>query len=183
VNRTEKTESVAALQDRFRRAAVTLVAIPRGMSVAQVTQLRRTMRAVGGEYKVAKNTLTRLAVKETAYAKIDDLLEGPTGLVFGYTDAVTVAKALVKFVEESNEKLAIKGGALEGQPMVADQVKALATMPSIEALRARVVSMAKAPGARVVAAMKSPASRIAGAIEALIKKKQDEVGAAAPAAE
>jgi large subunit ribosomal protein L10 len=183
VNRTEKTESIAELQARFQRAAVTFVAIPKGMTVAQVTQLRRTMRAAGGEYKVAKNTLARRALKETAYAKLDTLLEGPTGLVFGYTDPVAVAKALVKFVEGSNEKLGIKGGALEGQSMVAEQVKALATMPSIESLRARVVSMAKAPGARVVSAMRSPAARIAGAIEALIQKKQAEAGAAAPAAQ
>jgi len=183
VNRTEKVESVAALQDRFQRAAVTLVTIPRGLTVAQVTQLRRKIRAAGGEYKVAKNTLVRLALKESAYAKLEELMEGPTSLVFGYDDAVAVTKALVAFAEESNEALSVKGGALEGQPLAAAQVKALATMPSIDALRARVVAMARAPGSRVVAAFGSPASRIAGAIEALVKRKQEEVGAAAPSGE
>ncbi|MBI4515075.1 MAG: 50S ribosomal protein L10 [Deltaproteobacteria bacterium] len=183
MNRAEKADTVAQLQERFQRAAVALVAIPKGLTVAQVTKLRRTIRAAGGEYKVPKNTLARRAIRETAYTKLDSLFEGPTSLVFGYSDPVAVTKALVKFVEESNAALAIKGGALEGQPMVAAQVKALATMPSIEALRARVVAMAKAPGARVVAAMKQPASRIAGAIEALVKQKQAEAGAAAPAAE
>jgi large subunit ribosomal protein L10 len=183
VNRTEKAQAVAELQDRFRRAAVTLVTLPKGLTVAQATKLRRTIRAAGGEYKVPKNTLARLAVKETAAAKLSTLLEGPTSLVFGYADPVAVTKALVKFAEESNAALAIKGGALEGQPMVAEQVKALATMPSIDVLRARVVSMAKAPGARVVAAMRHPAARIAGAIEALVKQKEQEAGATVPASE
>jgi len=183
VNRTEKSEAVTQLQERFQRAAVAVVAVPKGLTVAQVTKLRRTIRAVGGEYKVPKNTLARLALKETGYAKLEALLEGPTSLVFGYDDPVAVTKALIKFVEEAGEKLAIKGGALEGQPMAAEQVKALATMPSIDALRARVIGMAKAPGARIVAAAKHPAGRIAGAIAALVKKKEQEAGATAPAAE
>ena len=183
MNRAEKSEAVTQLQERFQRAAVTLVAVPQGMTVAQVTKLRRTIRAVGGEYKVPKNTLARRACRDTGYAKIETLLEGPTSLVFGYTDPVAVTQALVKFVEESNEKLAIKGGALEGQSMAAEQVKALASMPSIGVLRARVVGMTKAPGARIVAAATHPAGRIAGAIAALVKKKEQEAGAAAPAAE
>ena len=183
MNRAEKADAVTDLQQRLQRAAVTLVTVPRGLTVAQVTKLRRTIRAAGGEYKVAKNTLARRALKETAYAKLDAMMDGPTSLVLGYTDPVAVTKALVRFAEESNEALTIKGGALEGQPMAAAQVKALATMPSIDVLRARVVGMAKAPGARVLAAVRHPASRIAGAIEALMKRKQEEAGAAAPAAE
>ena len=183
MNRAEKSDAVTQLQERFQRAAVALVAIPKGLTVAQATKLRRTIRAVGGEYKVPKNTLARRALKETSYTKLEPLLEGPTSLVFGYNDAVAVTQALVKFIDEAGEKLSIKGGALEGQPLAADQVKALATMPSIDVLRARVIGMAKAPGARIVAAAKHPASRIAGAVAALVKKKEEEAGAAAPAAE
>lgn len=183
VNRAEKVASVEQLQDRFQRAAVTLVTVPSGLTVAQVTELRRKIRAAGGEYKVAKNTLVRRALKETTYAKLESLMEGPTSLVFGYDDAVAVTKALVAFAEGSNEALSLKGGALEGQSMKPEQVKALATMPSLDALRARVVGMAKAPGSRLVAAFQHPASRIAGAIEALVKRKQEEAGATAPTAE
>jgi len=100
-------------------------------------------------------------------------------LVFGYSDPVAVTKVLVRFAEESNDALSIKGGALDGQPMRAEQVKALASMPPIEALRARVVSMAKAPGARVVAALQHPASRVAGAVAALVKRREEEAGAPA----
>ena len=182
MNRAEKADAVAQLQQRFQRAAVALVAIPNGLTVAQVTKLRRTIRAAGGEYKVPKNTLARLALKETSYTKLDSLFEGPTSVVFGYADPVAVTQALVKFVEDAGGKIAIKGGALEGQAMAAEQVKALATMPSIDTLRARVIGMTQAPGARIVAAARHPASRIAGAIAALVDKKQPEAGAA-PAAE
>jgi large subunit ribosomal protein L10 len=176
VNREEKVQAVAALHDLFQHATVTLLATSKGLSVGKVQQLRRALKQAGGEYKVAKNTFARLAVKETAYGSLEQLLQGPTGLVFGYSDPVAVAKILVRFAEESNDALTIKGGALDGQPVVAEQIKALATMPPVEALRARVVAMARAPGARLVAAAKCPATRIAGAIAALVKRKQEETG-------
>ena len=183
MNRTEKAQTVADLHERFKQATVALLASSSGLSVGKMQQLRRAIKQAGGEYKVAKNTFARRAVKDTAYGRLEDLLRGSTGLVFGYSDPVAVAKVLVRFAEESNDALSIKGGALEGQPMQAEQVKALASMPPIEVLRARVVSVAKAPGARVVAALQHPGSRIAGAIAALVKKKEEEAAATAPAAQ
>src|SRR5207245_2054752 len=150
---------------------------------AKMQQLRRALKQAGGEYRVTKNTFARRAVQDTAFDRLQELLEGPTGLVFGYSDPVAVAKILVKFAEESNDALAIKGGALEGQPMAAAQVKALAIMPSVGELRARLVALARSPGARVVAAMRHPGTRIAGAVEALVKQKQEAAGAAPPASE
>jgi len=179
VNRTEKTQAVAELHNRFKQATVTLLASSTKLSVGKMQQLRRAIKQAGGEYKVAKNTFVRRAVKDTAYSRLEELLHGPTGLVFGYSDPVAVTKVLVRFAEESNDALSIKGGALDGQPMRAEQVKALASMPPIEALRARVVSMAKAPGARVVAALQHPASRVAGAVAALVKRREEEAGAPA----
>lgn len=177
MNRTEKTRAVAELHNRFKQATVTLLASSTRLSVGKMQQLRRAIKQAGGEYKVAKNSFTRRAVKDTAYSRLEQLLEGPTGLVFGYSDPVAVAKVLVRFAEESNEALKIKGGALDGQPMRAEQVKALASLPPIEALRARVVSIAKAPGGRVVSALRNPASRVAGAVAALAKRREEEAGA------
>jgi large subunit ribosomal protein L10 len=183
VNREEKAAAVAELHGRFKQATVTLLATGQGLSVAKMQQLRRALKQVGGEYKVAKNTFTRRAVQDTGYRRLEEFLQGPTGLVFGYSDPVAVAKILVKFAEESNDALTIKGGALEGQAIAAAEVKALATMASIGELRARVVAMARAPGARIVAATRHPGARIAGAIAALVKRKEEESGAAAPASE
>ena len=169
MNREEKVASVAELHDRFTRASVTLVAANLGLTAAESRALRRTLRGVGGELKVAKHTLGKIAMRETRYAGCDSLLRGPRGLVFGYDDPVAVAKALVDFAEV-HAKLQIDGGAVEGQLIKTEQVKALAAMPGLPALRARVARQGLAPGRRVAAAVQSPARRIAGAIASLITK-------------
>lgn len=169
MNREEKVASVAELRERFKQASVALVAANLGLSAAEARALRRTLRAAGGELKVAKHTLGKIAMRETRYAACGSLLQGPRGVVFGYADPVAVAKALVDFAAQ-HAKLRIDGGAVEGQLIAAEQVKALAAMPGLEVLRARVARQALAPGARVAAALQAPARRLAGAIAALVKK-------------
>lgn len=172
MNREEKAAAVTALHERFTNANVALVTTNLGMTVEQSNALRRTLRAVDGEYKVAKHTLVRLALQETSYRNLDTFLEGPRSLVFGYSDPVRVAKTLVDFAEQNN-KLQIDGGALEGQVLPAEQVKALAKMPGIEALRARIVRQAASPASRVVSSAAAPARRLAGAVAALVKKLEE----------
>jgi large subunit ribosomal protein L10 len=103
---------------------------------------------------------------------LEKLLEGPRSLVFGYADPVRVAKTLVGFAEQNN-KLQVDGGALEGQLMLAAQVKALASMPGVGVLRARVVRQAQSPGTRLSAMARAPAQRLVGAIAALVKKLEE----------
>lgn len=172
MTRDEKAASVADLHERFARASVALIAANKGMTVEQATRLRRTLKAAGGEYKVAKHTLARRALENTRFGKIDTLLEGPRGLVFGYDDPVAVAKALVEFTNQT-DKLQIEGGAVEGQVIEAEQVKALASMPGLDALRARIARQVMGPGRRVASLVVAPAARIAGALEALVKKKEE----------
>ncbi|MGD9762614.1 MAG: 50S ribosomal protein L10 [Candidatus Binatia bacterium] len=169
MNREEKVASVAELHERFAKASVALVAANLGLSAGESRTLRRTLRAAGGELKVAKHTLTKIAMRDTRYANCDSLLRGPRGLVFGYDNPVAVAKALVDFAEQ-HAKLQIDGGAVEGQIIQPEQVKALASMPGLDALQARVARQALAPGARVVGSIQTPARRIAGAIAALANK-------------
>lgn len=176
MNREEKVASVAELRERFTRASVALVAANLGLTAAESRALRRTLRGVGGELKVAKHTLSKIAMQETRYANCGTLLRGPRGLVFGYDDPVAVAKALVDFAAQ-HQKLQIDGGAVEGQIIQPEQVKALAAMPALPALQARVARQALAPGRRVAAAVQSPARRIAGAISALVKKLEAAGGA------
>jgi large subunit ribosomal protein L10 len=169
VTRNEKTDQIAAIQERFRKANVALVATNKGLSVDQANRLRRRMRDAGGEYKVTKHTLTRRAIDDTRYKDLGRLLRGPQGLVFGYADPVSVAKALVAFVTEV-DKLQLDGGAVEGQVIGADGVKALATMPDLPVLRARVAAQVAGPARRVASLTRAPAQRIAGAVAALVKK-------------
>lgn len=169
MTRDEKTDQIAAIQGRFQKAYVALVATNKGLSVDQANRLRRRMRDAGGEYKVTKHTLTRRAIDDTRYQDLGRLLRGPQGLVFGYTDPVSVAKALIAFIAEV-DKLQVDGGAVEGQVIGADGVKALATMPDLPALRARVVAQVAAPARRVASMALAPAQRVAGAVASLVKK-------------
>jgi len=176
VNREEKVTSVAELHERFSRASVALVASNLGLTAAQSRALRRTLRAAGGELKVAKHTLTKIAMQETAYARCESILRGPRGLVFGYGDPIAVAKALVDFAEQ-NAKLQIDGGAVEGQLIQPEQVKALAKMPGLSSLQARVARQALSPGTRLAGSIQTPARRIAGAVGSLVKKLEEAGGA------
>ena len=169
MNRDEKVASVAELRERFSKASVALVAANLGLTAAESRALRRSLRGAGGELKVAKHTLCKIAMQETRYANCGSLLRGPRGLVFGYDDPVAVAKALVAFAD-AHAKLQIDGGAVEGQIIKPEQVKALAAMPGLPALQARVARQALTPGRRLAAAAQSPARRIAGAIASLITK-------------
>lgn len=177
MKRDEKVESVAALRERFNRASVALVAANLGLTAAESRALRRTLRGVGGELKVAKHTLGKIAMRETRYADCGVLLRGPRGVVFGYDNPVAVAKALVEFAEQHN-KLQIDGGAIEGQIIRPEEVKALAAMPGLALLQARVARQALAPGRRIAAAAQAPARRIGGAVASLVKKLEAAGGAA-----
>jgi large subunit ribosomal protein L10 len=164
VNQDEKAAAVADLQSRFRRAEVTLVASSTGLSVAKMQQLRRALKAAGGEFKVAKNTLARRALKDTAYERLETLMVGPTGLVFGYADPVAVAKVLVRFAEE-NEKLSIKAGALGERVLEPAAVTELAKLPSREVLLGILLGTIQAPAAQLLRTVQEPGARLARVLD------------------
>ena len=179
MTRTEKADVIAGLQDRFQKAVVAIVATNKGLSVAQANRLRQVLRRVNGEYKVAKHTLTRRALDQTRYEALSKVLTGPQGLVFGYSDPMTVAKALVEFAQQV-DRLQIDGGAVEGQVINANGVKALASMPDLPTLRARVAGQVRTPGSRVASIAMAPARRIAGAIAAVVEKLESAGSADGP---
>ena len=159
MNREEKAAAVATLHERFKQATVTLLATSNGLSVAKMQELRRALKQAGGEYKVAKNTFARRALKETAYAKLEGLLEGPTGLVFGYADPVAVTKVLVKFAED-NEKLSIKAGVLSERVLEPAAVTALAKLPSRDVLMAQLLGLLQAPASQLLRTIQEPGARL-----------------------
>jgi large subunit ribosomal protein L10 len=172
LERAEKSAVVAALHEKFEQAQVTLLASPQGLTVAEVTRLRRQIRAAGGEFKVAKNTLARLAVAETTYAPITPMLEGANALVFGYADPVAVAKVLVRYGEE-NKKLAIRGGVLGGKALGPDAVADLAKMPSREVLLAQLLALLQAPACKLLRTINEPSARLARLLDKLRAAKAD----------
>ncbi|HXV78949.1 MAG TPA: 50S ribosomal protein L10 [Candidatus Binatia bacterium] len=168
----EKAERVAFVHEKFKTAKMAIVTDYRGLSVAQMTRLRRAVRDASGEYQVIKNTLVRRALEDTAYGTLDRLLDGPNGWVFAYNDPVMLSKALVKFVDE-NEKLTIKGGVFEGEFMDPARVKVLAQMPSKPELQARLLALIQAPATQLVRLIQEPGARVARLLETLRKEKSD----------
>jgi large subunit ribosomal protein L10 len=166
VTRQEKEQTVADLRERFGRATVALVATSQGLSVAKVQELRRAIRTAGGEYKVTKNSLARRALENTAFERMQELLQGPTGLVFGYADPVAVTKVLVKFVE-TNERLSIKAAVLDRRVLESAEVKKLASLPSREVLLGMLLGLMQAPASQLLRTMQEPGTRLARLVDQL----------------
>jgi large subunit ribosomal protein L10 len=168
----EKAETVAAVEERLKAAKMAIVTEYRGLNVGQITRLRREIRQVSGEYQVIKNTLVKRALKGTAYADLERLLDGPNGWVFAYDDPVVLSKALIKFADE-NDKLAIKGGVFEGQFMDPAKVKVLSQMPSKPELQAKLLAMIQAPATQLVRWVQEPGARVVRLLETLRKGKEE----------
>ena len=159
MDRSQKTDAVAQLNAVFNEVSVVVVTRNLGMTVAQSTDLRTKMRDAGASYKVAKNRLARLALKDTDYVGLDDMLTGPTALAWS-TDPVAAAKAAVEFAK-SNDELEIVGGSMGTQVLDEAGIKALASMPSLDELRGKIVGLVNAPATKVAQLMNAPASKLA----------------------
>jgi large subunit ribosomal protein L10 len=127
--------------------------------VSEVSDLRRKVRAAGASYKVSKNRLTRLALEGTAFKDIGPLLVGPTAIASS-KDPVAAAKAISAFAKD-NEKLTIVGGSLDGQTLDADGVKQLASLPSLDELRAKLLALLQTPATRIAGVVQAPAGQLA----------------------
>ena len=138
----------------------------RGLSVSKMTQLRCDVREAAGEYKIAKNNLVRLAIRDTAYQALEEFLTGPNGWVFAYDDPVSLSKALVRFAD-LNDALTIKGAVLDGALLQPAEVKGLATLPSLPELQAQVLSLMQAPASGLLRTIQEPASQLARLLDAV----------------
>ena len=159
MDRSQKAESVAQLNAVFNEVGVVVVTRNLGLSVGQSTALRAKMRDAGGTYKVAKNRLAKLALKDTQYEGLEEYLTGPTALAWS-TDPVAAAKAAVDFAK-TNDKLEIVGGAMGGTQLDAAGIKALASMPSLDELRGKIVGLVNAPATKVAQLVNAPAAKLA----------------------
>lgn len=165
MDRREKEQTVADLQGRFARATTAVVTEYRGLTVPALNALRRELREVAGEYHVAKNTLVEIAIEGSPYLSLKDLLAGQNGLIFGYGDAISLARIVTRYARE-NGKLTIKGGVTDGQFLAAARVEALALLPSREALRAQLLGLLSRPAAQLVSILVAPAGRVARVLDA-----------------
>ena len=167
MDRAEKRDFVDLLNKVFAETSMVVVSRNDGLTVADVSELRRRMRAAGAQYKVAKNRLAHLALAGTRFDGIKPLLKGPTALAWSH-DPVAVAKAAVEFAK-TNEKFVLVGGALGTQMLDASGVKALAELPSLEELRARLLGMIQTPATRIAGVLQAPGGQLARVFGAYAK--------------
>ena len=147
MDRAQKREAVAKLNEVFANASSVVVTQYSGLNVAEISDLRRQMRKAGATFKVTKNRLTKLALDGTPYASISDLFAGPTAIAYS-DDPVAPAKVAVDFAK-GNNKLVVLGGAMGDSQLDVDGVKALASLPSLDELRGKFVGLLQAPGTKL----------------------------------
>ena len=158
MNRNQKTDLVKTLRDTFEDAASVVVVHCIGLNVAESTDLRNKMRNDNCYFKVTKNKITQLALKDTKYQHMDKMFSGPTA-IGSSKDPVMAAKVLVDFAKE-NEKLVIIGGGLEDKPLNKNDVEALAKLPSLNDLRGKIVSLLQAPASKIARLTKEPSTKV-----------------------
>jgi large subunit ribosomal protein L10 len=176
LDRLQKRDFVGNLAAVFAETSMVVVTQNKGLNAAEVTDLRRRMRAAGATFKVTKNRLATLALDGTRFDGLKPMLKGPTALAWS-RDPVAVAKAAVEFAK-TNDKLVLIGGALGKQTLTASGVQALAELPSLETLRAGLLGMIQTPGTRIAGILAAPAGQLARVFGAYANKDEAQAEAA-----
>ena len=170
MDRAQKSEQVASLNRTLNETSVVVVTRNLGMTVAQSTALRVKMREAGASYKVTKNRLARIAAEGTPYVSLSDLLTGPTALSTS-VDPGAAAKVVVDFAK-ANDKLEIVGGAMGDTVLDVNGVKALAELPSLDEVRAKIIGLVQAPAQKIAAVLQAPAGQLARVFGAYAAKEE-----------
>jgi large subunit ribosomal protein L10 len=168
VDRAEKKESISALKEAFTAANVVVVAHYSGLTVAQMQTLRRQMKQAGATVKVAKNRLAKIALEGSDVASIASLLKGPTVIALS-GDPVAAPKVAIDFAK-ANEQFVVLGGAMGKTALNVDGVKQLASLPSLDELRAKIVGLIQAPATKIAQVVNAPAAKVARVVQAYASK-------------
>ena len=168
MERAEKQAAITELNGVFKTSSVVVVAHYSGLTVAQMQQLRRQMRAAGASVKVAKNRLAKIALEGTDVASIGSLLKGPTVIAYS-SDVIAAPKVATEFAK-GHEKFVILGGAMGKTALDPNGVKALASLPSLDELRAKLVGLLVAPANKIAQLANAPAGKVARVIQAYASK-------------
>ncbi|MDG3441078.1 MULTISPECIES: 50S ribosomal protein L10 [Nitrospirillum] len=168
MDRTEKQATIAALHQALSATSLVVVTRQSGMTVAEVTDLRRKMRAAGASFKVTKNRLARIALKGTQFEKLDDLFVGVTAIAYS-SDPVAAAKVAIAYAK-ANDKFKIIGGGMGGTVLDDKGIEALSKLPSIEELRGRLLGMLQTPATRIAGVLQAPGGQVARVLSAYAKK-------------
>ena len=166
MNRAEKKEFVNNFNVSISSAKILLISHYKGLTVSEISELRRLIKEQNANFKVTKNTLAKLALKDTCYEKLDKFFSGPTAVTYS-DDPATAAKAVFNFSKE-NKSLEILGGAIGDKELTVDEIKTLASLPSIDELRAKIVGVISSPLRSIVSLLNQPSRSIV----TLLSKKE-----------
>lgn len=164
----QKAAEIDLLVDRFERSEMMILADYRGLSVTQLQDLRSRLRPVESEFRVAKNTLVRIAAERAGVEGLEEFLEGPTAVMFAFGDVAGSAKAMSDFAR-SSRILQVKAGVMNGQVLSPDDVEAIATLPPREELLGKLVGMLASPMARTVGVLSGPSRSVAYLVNARVE--------------
>lgn len=170
VNKSFQNDKVALIKEKIDKAQVAVVSEYTGLSVEEITKLRRELQKEGGDYMVTKNTLAKIAIKGTPYEVLAETLKGPIAIAFGFTDQVAPAKVLSKFIKDT-KKGEIIAAAMDGQLMSAEEAKALANLPSREELYAKMLGCINSPASGIANSVNAVMSSLVRAVAAVRDQK------------
>ncbi len=165
-----KDEKIEKIKEKVDKAQVAILTNYQGLTVEEITKLRRSIQQGGGDYMVTKNTLTKIAIKDTPYEVLSDSLKGPSAIAFGFEDPVSPAKALSKFIKDA-KKGEIVAAVLEGKLLTAQEAKALANLPSKEELFAKMLGCVNSPATGIVGSINAVMAQLTRAMAAVRDQK------------
>jgi large subunit ribosomal protein L10 len=169
MKKEEKTAVVTQLTERLNRASIAMLSEYKGIKAGESDDLRRRLRAAQGEFHVAKNTLVRLAIRNTRFEALEPNLGGAVGLLLSYADPVEFAKT-INSLRDLGERFKVRGGVLEGKPLTAAEISALAALPPREVIFAQLLGLLQAPATRLARLLNEPGSALARLMDAAAKK-------------
>ncbi len=169
MQKNEKQDVINELHDKFARAKTAILTGYSGINVEEITELRSRLRQAKVEYRVVKNTLARKAAEGTGIEPLKEHFVGPIGIALGFDDPVAPAKVLQEF-SKTQQKLELKIGVLDGKLLRQADIKALASLPSLNALRGKIVGLLQAPASRIVGVLQAPGGQIARVLKAKADK-------------
>jgi large subunit ribosomal protein L10 len=172
MKKEEKTALVEELAQSLNRASIAIISEYKGIKAGESDGLRRRLRSAQGEFRVAKNTLVRLAIKNTKFEALEPNLGGAVGLVLSYADPVEMAKT-INSLRDLGERFKVRGGVLDGKPITAAEIAALAALPPREVILAQLLGLLQAPATRLARLLNEPGSALARLLEAAGKKQSE----------
>lgn len=170
ITKEKKSQQVSELADKFSRSKAVVFTEYKGLTVAEISDLRKILKEVGGEYKVAKNTLVGIAARGTSVETAKESFTGPTGLAFGFDDPIAVAKKILEY-SDKNDKFKVKSGVIDGRLCSFNELKAMSKLPPRNVLLSMMAGAFQAPASKLAGALNATLTQFAYALEALKSKK------------